>query len=133
MKVKVTMSDKEKKWTLAFIVLAAIILYFVNKLYLFILDVEFEDSKPSKLLLKTGFLIPIRTVVDLGDNESITKVKFYNYRIKATPVIDNDTKVATGEYIMQIYKGKSDKVFKSVTIHTDDYYVQYLKTPLGRI
>lgn len=133
MQVKVTMSDKEKKIAMIVAVVAVFILYYLNKLYMYILDVEFEDGTATKMLLKTGFIFSSKTEINLREKPVELKVKFYGYVIRTVPLKDKKDKL-TGEYQIGIFKSaKSQKPVKEIIIHKDEYYVQHFKTPLGRI
>jgi hypothetical protein len=133
MQVKIEMSKEEKRWAFVIVVAVIIILYYINKLYLFILDIEFEDNKPVKLKLKTGFIFYRITEINFGNEVLEQKVKFYGYIIKTIPMKDKEGK-NNGEYVMEIYKSKlSKKPYKKIVIHTDSYYVEHFKTPLGKV
>lgn len=133
MQVKIVMNKNEKIGAVITLIITLVIVYYINKKYLYILDAEFEDGKIIKLILKTGFLLPVKTEINFGKDTTESKVKFYGYLIKATPLKNKEGK-ATGEFNLDIYNNsKSKKPSKTVKIFTDDHYVKYLKTPLGRI
>jgi hypothetical protein len=133
MKVDIQMSEKEKRWGLLVLALVLLIVYYINKCYLFILNIEFEDNKATNLTLKTGFIFPAITQVKFGSQVTESNVKFYGYLIKTVPLKDKEGK-PDGNYTMEIYRNKnSKKAYKKITINTDDYYVKNVTTPLGKI
>lgn len=133
MQVNVVMSKEEKRWALVILIIALLLIYYVNKLYIFILNVEFENYKPINISIKTGFIFSKTTIITFGEKETETKVKFYGYLIKTIPLKNQEGK-NTGEYELEIYKNKnSKKPYKKISIHTDDYYVKTVTTPLGKV
>lgn len=133
MKVSVQISEKEKKIALVLLAVAALIAYLFNRKYLYILEAENEDGVIKKLLLKTGFILPVKTEIDLKNEPTEQTVKYYEYVIKTSPVKDEKGN-GNGEFELLVFKNKKDtKPWKTVKIFKDDYYVKHLKTPLGRI
>jgi hypothetical protein len=118
MKVCIEMSKKEKSIGIIAIILLVIILFFYNRKYLYILDAEFDDDLASSIILKTGFIFPVKTLIPM-DGEFKKKMKFYGYNISVKRV-NND---------FEIYL--NDK--KIQTVYTAPYYDKTHERPVGRV
>lgn len=118
MKLNLEINKKEK--TISAIIAAVIlfIVYWYNKRYLYVIDAEFTNGEPSAIILKTGFIFPVKKHIELKDGES-SKIRLYGY----TYLIKKTT---TGFDLF--LNGK-----KIHSIYTDAYYTETKKLPTGRI
>lgn len=117
MKVVVEISKDEKKIILISILIILVILYYINKRYLYVIDAVFEGEEPESITLKTGFIYPVKTQIILG--EAPKKIKFYGYIVASK-------KTEQGYDIFLAGK-------KVYTIFRDNYYTETKKVPTGRI
>lgn len=116
--------NKEEKIACGVIFLAVLlILYYINKKYLYVLDVEFDtDSKgelaPKSMTLKSGFILPVKTFFTFSDGAS-KKVKWYGYKISSIKREDG--------YDVLL---NSKKIY---TVYNDSWYEENKSVPTGRI
>ncbi len=100
------------------LVLIALIIYFLNKKYMYVIDAVFDGETPEGITLKTGFIAPVKTFIELKDGFS-KKIKLYNYKISVK-------KIENGFDILL----NSKKIY---SIYSDSYYTDSHKLPTGRI
>ncbi len=118
MKVKLEVDKEAKRAIIIVSVLVAIFLYFYNRRYLYILDAEFTDGEATEVILKTGFIFPVKTTIKM-QHDFTTRIKFYGYKVM---VLKSD-----GNYKILINN-------KSITtIYPDVYYDETHKKPVGRV
>ncbi len=117
MNIKIEMSDREKQIAAVIAVAILIILYIVNKRYLYVIDVTFNGDQPESFTLKVGFIYPVKTLVMIG--EAPKKINFYGYEVASR---------AVGEGAEIFLNNK-----KVSTIFKDAYYTQTKGVPTGRI
>ncbi len=117
MRVSVEISKKERNIILVSLLIILVILYYINKKYLYIIDVAFSGEDAENFTLKTGFIYPVKTSIILG--EAPKKIKFYGYMVASK-------KTDQG---YDIYLNNS----KVYTIFKDSYYTETKKVPTGRI
>lgn len=118
MKVKIEMSGNEKKAAIIIAVVIALVIYWYNKRYLYVLEAEFENEDPISVILKTGFIFPVKTKIDIK-NGFTKKIKLYGYNLL---VLKTDS-----GFDLLIDKKKI------YTIYPDKYYQEFKKSPTGRI
>lgn len=131
--IKITLTPEQKKYLIAIALVIVVLTYYYNKRYIPILDIEFEDDVATKGLLKIGFILPKKVEFNFNPEKTVeVKVKLYAYTIRTEPILVNgDFK---GEYNLNIFKNSYlKKPYKTRKIYMDNYYVKYLKTPLGLI
>lgn len=130
MKLKIEMSDKEKKTALVVAVVLVIIIYYLNRKYFYILDAQFENDEPKEVILKTGFILPVKLAIQMKDGFS-GKIKFYGYQVNVFRNAEAggfDITIAS----KSIFSSKYGKAKKLTTIYKDQYYVETHKEPTGR-
>ncbi len=123
MKIKIEASPKEKKIAIITGIIILVILFCLNKKYIYVLDVEFEDNgkgdlDPSKTLIKSGFIFPVKTELNISQLEE-KKVKWYGYTLSISK--------AEGYY---------DLLLNSKSIHKfypNSYYESTKTKPTGKI
>ena len=118
MKVKIEMTKSEKRAAIIIIVVLAIFLYFYNRRYMYVLDAEFENETPISIILKTGFIIPVKTLIPIKDGFE-KKVRLYGYNLQI--------KKSGDKYDLFVDKKKVHE------IHPVSYYDKTHKSPTGRI
>lgn len=111
------MSADEKKIAWISFIVFLIVLYFLNKKYLYIIDVAFSGEDAENLTLKTGFIYPVKTSITLG--EPAKRIKFYGYVMESR-------KTDKG-YDLYLNNKKVYTIFK------DSYYMETKGVPTGRI
>jgi hypothetical protein len=117
-KIKIDISEKEKKILLVIVVIVSIFIYLFNRRYLYVLDAEFEDNTPVSIVLKTGFILPSKTFIELKNGFEKT-VRMYGYKIKVSKAKD--------DFDIMIDNKKVH------TIYTLAHYDKTHKMPTGRI
>jgi hypothetical protein len=118
MKIRIEM-DKQAKGMIVTIVLAlAVILFWYNRRYLYILDAEFSDEAATSIILKTGFLFPVKTTIPMNPAFK-SKMRLYGYNISVKKNPDN----------FEIYLNNK----KIQTIYSVSYYEKTHKTPTERV
>ncbi len=132
MKIKIIASRDEKIWSAIIAAALVVFIWVLNRRYMYMVNVEFVDGLATKLFIKTGFIFPEKIEIEPGKEPVEKKLKRYPYRYVLTPVKDKKGK-PTGEYDLAVFKDKEKKPYKTLHIYKDEYYVKYLKTPLGRI
>lgn len=103
---------------LAVAVIASIFLYIFNKKYLYVLDAEFEDESAVSIILKTGFIFPVKTLIEIK-NGFEKKIRTYGYKIRV---------IKKGENFDITLDGK-----KIHTVYPLSYYEKTHHLPTGRI
>jgi hypothetical protein len=119
MKIKIEMSDLEKKWGAVIALVLAIVLYFVNRRYLYVLEAQFEDDLPKYIILKVGFILAVKTSIDIKDGNSGT-IRIYGYKYKISKSKDGFDLYLNGKQT-------------DYTIRTDSYYEKTHSLPTGPI
>lgn len=119
MRIKVEISDKEKKWLLIGAVILIIVIYFINRRYLYILEAQFDNDGPEYIILKVGFLLPMKKQIDIIDgNSGIIRLYGYKYKI-----------VKNKDHFDLYLNGKKT----TYSIYNASYYDENHGLPTGRI
>lgn len=118
MKLILQATKKEKRIALIIAVIIIFIIYWYNKRYLYVLDAEFENGNPTSIILKTGFIFPVKKFIKLENGKSETiKLYRYKYLVKETPygfdILLNNKKIHS--------------------MYPDAYYQETKKLPTGRV
>ncbi len=123
MKIKVEMSPKEKKIAMVAGVIVLLILFYFNKKYIYLLDVEFEENNeglmPSNILIKSGFIFPVKTELSVSGLEE-KKVRWYGYTLKVVKGEDSPYELLL-----------NDKVIRK--LYSDSYYEDTKTKPTGLV
>ncbi len=126
MRVNVIMSSKEKKIAGVAILIILLVIFYFNKKYIYVLDVEMEEDgsgnlMPVKTLIKSGFIFPVKTELNImGEEEK--KVKWYGYTLKAIKGTEGDN------YYDLLLNGS-----KIHSFYSDSYYQATKTHPTGLI
>ncbi len=126
MRVNVIMSSKEKKIAGVAILIILLVIFYFNKKYIYVLDVEMEEDgsgnlMPVKTLIKSGFIFPVKTELNImGEEEK--KVKWYGYTLKTAKGTEGDN------YYDLLLNGQ-----KIHSFYSDAYYQATKTYPTGRV
>lgn len=118
MKIKLEISENEKKVATIAAVIIAVIIYFINRRYLYILEAEFEGDQPVGILLKRGFIFPVKTWIPMQDGFQ-KRIRLYGGRIKVVFMKDHYDILLNNRKIHAVY--------------ADSWYQEYKKLPTGKI
>ncbi len=126
MRVNVVMSLKEKKIAGVAILIILLVLFYFNKKYIYVLDVEMEEDgsgnlMPVKALIKSGFILPVKTELNITGEEE-KKVKWYGYMLKIVKGTEGDN------YYDLLLDGQ-----KIHSFYSDAYYQATKTRPTGSI
>ena len=117
MKIKIEASNEEKRAMTIVGICLLILVYILNRRYFYVLDAIFEGDDAKTIILKTGFIFPVKTEIPMKDGWE-KKIRIYGNKIKVVKSGDN--------FIVNI-NGK-----KLTTIYPDSYYVKKMTSPTGR-
>lgn len=118
MRIKIEISENEKKIIGITAVILAVIVYFINRRYLYILEAEFEGDQPLGVLLKRGFIFPVKTWIPMQDGFQ-KRIRLYGGKLKVIKMKDHYDILLNNKKIHAVY--------------TDSWYQEYKKLPTGKI
>lgn len=118
MKIKIEMDKQAKSTIITVALILVVFLFWYNRRYLYILDAEFSDEAATSIILKTGFVFPIKTTIPM-DPAFKAKMRLYGYNISVKKNPDN----------FEIYLNNK----KIQTVYSVSYYDKTHKTPTERV